>query len=277
MKIAFYTSDKKREQDLALAFKAGALLHGHTVDILPSSAREYDYDYACMVGVKSGDLFHNMKKRGVIPIIFDKGYSRHKRDGWCEYWRASVGAHNPTLTTLTKFEYPSDRFEAMGLEVKPWRDTGNHILICGSSEKYHSFYGTHHPTTYAKKLVARIKEYSNRPIIYRPKPSWKGATPLAGTIYSDSKQPLAEVLRDCHCVVTHGSNASFEAALLGIPSVIVGEAVMRPCSSISLHDIEHPYLGDRDPVFNALGYHQWTNEELASGEAFETIDRWVNG
>lgn len=275
MRIAFYASDKKREQDLAKAFKSGAELHGHTVDILRLDQRDYTYDFACMVGVKSAVLWKDMYQSGVIPIIFDKGYSRHKRGGWCEFWRIAVGAHNPTLTTLTKFEYPSDRFEAMSLEVKPWRETGNHILICGSSEKYHDFYGLHHPTTFAKKLVARIKEYSKRPIIYRPKPSWKGATPLEGTIFSDSKQPLSEVLKDCHCVVTHGSNASFEAALMGIPSVIVGEAVMRPCSSISLHDIEHPYLGDREPVFNALGYHQWTNSELASGEAFETIDRWL--
>lgn len=275
MKFIFYASDKPREQDLAKAFQTGAILHGHECHIRRLTDGLEPCDWAMMVGVKSARLWQECLKAGIKPAMADKGYSRHKRGGWCEYWRISFGAHNPTLTTLTKCGYPSDRFDSLGFDVKPWRESGNHILICGSSEKYHSFYGLDHPNRWAKRVVARIREHSGRPIIYRPKPSWKGAEPIEGTIFSDSKQALSEVLTDCHCVVTHGSNASFEAALFGIPSVVLGEAVMRPESSISLKDIEHPYMGNRQRIFNAVAYHQWTNAELANGEAFKTIEEWM--
>ena len=86
--------------------------------------------------------------------------------------------------------------------------------------------------------------------------------------------PLLQDFTDCHAVVTHGSNTCYEAALFGLPSVVLGDGVMVGVSSTSLEDVERPRLGERQPVFNALAYHQWTLKELSRGHAFGSMRHW---
>ena len=275
MKIVFYASNKPRELKLAKAFAAGAKKHKHCVEVRALNDIVLDADLSCMVGVKSISLWHFLAQHGMRTMMFDKGYSRHRRDGCWEYWRISLGAHHPTATTLENHPYPSDRLERMKLKFEPWRTSGDHILIAGSSEKYHKFYGMGNPNQYAEDLVKTLRLYTDREIVYRPKPSWRGAHHIEGAIYSHAKQSLASVLDNCHAVVTHGSNACFEAAVMGIPSIVLGDAVMKPISSTKLKHIERVRLGHRSPIFTALAYHQWTLSEFTSGLAFKTIGKWL--
>lgn len=275
MKIVFYASDKPRELALAKAFAAGAKKHKHRVEVRTLGDISLDADLSCMVGVKSIGLWNHLNQHGKQTLMFDKGYSRHRKGGCWEYWRVSLGAHHPTETTLTGLTYPSDRFDGAGWKLERWGSGGDHILLAGSSEKYHNFYGLCDPNAYAENVVATLRQYTDRQVIYRPKPSWRGALPIDGASFSPCKQSLAEVLRNCYAVVTHGSNACFEAALNGIPSIILGNAVMRPISSTKLKHIERVRRGNRAPIFNALAYHQWTLTEFTSGIAFTTIGTWL--
>ncbi len=275
MRIIFYTSNKMREKKLAKAFKVGAAVHGYTVEVRRNSDITTECDLACMVGVKSRKLWSTLRGHGVNTIMFDKGYNRHKKDGCWEYWRIAYNAHGPTDHTLNNRYYSNDRFKKTGFLVKPWREKGKHILIAGSSAKYHNFFDLIEPTAFANSLVNRLRVLTDRPIIYRPKPSWRGAEEIEHTTYSWSKQPLIDILEDCHAVVTHGSNTCFDAALAGVPSIIIGDGVTRSISSTRLSDIENPKLGSRERLFNALGYHQWSLAEFYSGEAFKTIGKWL--
>jgi hypothetical protein len=276
LKIVFFASNKRREVHLAKAFLAGAKSHGVKVERRDTNdiPKETDYQYACMVGVKSARLWTELKRRGVTPIMFDKGYSRRRYGIAWQYWRVSVGTHHPAASL--RQVYPSDRFFSLGFNVSPgWKRNGSHILLAGSSAKYHKFYNMADPTAYAKDVVKQIRRYSDRPIIYRPKPSWSGAVTIKGTKFSHDGTPLIEDLRNAHCVVTHGSNACFDAAVTGIPSIVLGDGVMRSISSHTVSAIEDPKRGERMPLFFALAYHQWTLEEMQSGEAFETIKDWL--
>lgn len=278
MKIVFHASSKDREQTLAEAFCAGAALHGHEAVIAPltDDHAPVECDLACMVGVKSKRLYEACKAAGQHVLMHDKGYVRHRHGGAWEYWRVSLDAHHPTQTTLMRAKMPSDRFERLGLELKPWRRRGMHVLFIGSSEKYHDFYDLPHPTRYAKSVIAQIAAVTDRPIIYRPKPSWRAAVPVKGSFYSDSKQPLQEVLTNAYCIVTHGSNACFEATLAGVPSIILGDAIAAPIAATSLDQINVLPMGKRLQWLYNLSYHQWTEAEMASGEAWQTIGGWLN-
>lgn len=276
MKIIFYTSQKMREKKLARAFANGAKIHGHEIEIRRNNDLIFEGDLACMVGVKSASIWQTLRKAGINAMLFDKGYSRHKKEGCWEYWRVSLNAHSPTETTLMKYSYPSDRFINSGFRLRDWRRRGKHILFAGSSAKYHKFFELPHPTEYAKTIVDHLRIFTDRKIIYRPKPSWREATKISDTLYSPSKQSLQEVLAGCHTVVTHGSNTCFESTLAGVPCIILGPGVVGPISSRHISDIENPKCGDREKLFNALFYHQWSLAEFYSGQAFETINRWFD-
>lgn len=278
MRICFFASEKPRERELAAAFISGLGWHGdagvvRALDGGPQVAR--GFDAVAMVGVKSADLFAANRAAGIHTIMLDKGYLRDRIEGtrkW-KYWRVAVNAHHPTRYLMTT-RRPHDRLARLRLEVAPWRTKGDHILIAGSSAKYHAFYGLPEPTGYAKALVAEIRKLTDRPLIYRPKPSWKEATEIAGTTYSPPKQRLEEVLAGARAVVTHGSNACFEAVLAGVPCVVLGEAVAMPISSTTLGAIEKPRKATKNQRLQwlaNLAYQQWTLDEFGSGAAWSVI------
>lgn len=274
MRLRFFASNKPRERNLAAAVVAGAAKHRVKAAVHELSATPdlKGTDIACMVGVKSKRLFEACLVAGVTPILFDKGYCRERRAGgrvW-EYWRISVGSHHPTAS-IARLRMPEDRWKSLKLEPKPWRRTGFQLVIAGSSAKYHDFYGLPDPTAWATDVVAQIRKQTDRPIIYRPKPSWDGAVPIPDTHFSGPNDNLAAALANAWVMITHGSNASFEAAMLGIPSIVLGNGIAKPISSTSLDDLAHPALAKRGGWLSNLAYFQWTEAEFESGKAWEFI------
>ncbi len=274
--IVFFASDKEREQVLARAFIEGVFRKGDEGMIIARGAfngSAAKCDAVGFFGVKSLRMFDAHRAAGVHTLMFDKGYVRRARRGGLgtEYTRVAVDGHHPDLSRKW---YPPDRLERLGLTPARWRKAGRHIVIVGSSAKYHKFYGLPDPTDYAQALVRDIRRHTDRPIVYRPKPSWREAQPVDGAGYSQAGEPLARVLSDAWAVVTHGSNACFEAILSGIPCIVLGQAIARPISSTALCDIEAPRLAsdqDRRQWLANLAYHQWTFPEFKSGRAWAVI------
>lgn len=278
LRVHFFKSDKSREWLLADAVLGGAARHG-CITTSSSLGQDYDpstYDVACFVGVKSRELYRQHHDAGVHCVYFDKGYTRGKSHspvgGW-EFWRVSINGHHPTKR-LAALEMPTDRFDALGLDIRKWNTSGSHILIAGSSAKYHAFYGLKDPTTFARDCVREIRGITERPIWYRPKPSWRDAHPIIKTRYSKPPETIVQALGDAWAMVTHGSNACFEAMVLGIPSIVLGDAVARPISSTAIADIRSPRLAtdtERRQLLANIAYHQWTLAEFSSGAAWEFI------
>lgn len=281
MRVVFHASDKPRERLLADAFLAGAKYHGDDGRVIPLSSDKSaipECEVAVMVGVKSRELYQSYWNAGTHVVYLDKGYSRHGAEGpipiW-EYWRVSVDDHHPTAY-LMNVKRPPDRWKRLGLKVYPWRDreSARHIVFAGSSAKYHAFYGLKDPTAYAKQVIKALAPLG-REIIYRPKPSWKEAVEIKGSTFNKAKEAsIYDVLEGAYCLVTHGSNAVFEAMLMGIPSVVLGNAVARPISSTTLEEARKPRCASdelRYQLLYNLAYMQWTMEEFASGEAWATI------
>lgn len=285
MKITFWHSDKPRERLLADAFATGARAHGDTVELRPLEPEPVvaDCDLACMVGVKSRELFRAHFNAGAHVLYFDKGYTRHAAASpvklW-EYWRVALDSHQPTDGLMAK-NMLDGRWQRLDLVFQPWRKAGpGHIVIAGSSAKYHEFYGLKEPTAWARKLVAALREETKREIVYRPKPSWKDAVPIEGTRFSPGSESIEDVLRGAWCVVTHGSNACFEAVLNGIPCIITGNGVARDISSTALAEVEAPRLASYQERLQwgaNLAYWQWTMPEMASGEAWQFLRPRVFG
>lgn len=280
MKVRFIHSDKRRERDLAASFIEGVRRGGNEAEAVPLSATPdlRGCDVACMVGVKSARLFHRCREANVVPIIWDKGYCRERAAGsrvW-NYWRVSIAAHHPTQFLTGKGD--KNRFAALGIQAERWRSFGFQIVIAGSSQKYHDFYGLPDPTTWAQGVVEELRRHTDRPIIYRPKPSWHEAVAIRGTHFSNPTENINHVLKNAWALVTHGSNACFEAALAGIPSIVLGNAVARPISSTSLADINDPLLHeDRGRWLNQLCQWQWTEEEMRRGSAWKFLRPTVEG
>jgi hypothetical protein len=274
--ITFYINEKERERDLAEAFLAempGRIVRKEADVIEPGTS------VACMVGVKSRKLWGAHREAGIPCIMFDKGYDRSRGPNrvW-EFWRIAVNAHHPT-EFLTTARMPPDRSRQMGMLAKRWRAKGSHILLAGSSAKYHEFYGLPHPTEWAEMTIEKMRQFTDREIIYRPKPSWREATKIAGATYSKPGRAGIDVdLADAWALVTHGSNACYEAIQWGVPCIILGNGVAKPISSSRLEVIERPLLARSRSVnqwLANLAYCQWTLAELTRGEAGPVVRKML--
>lgn len=280
MRVRFFASDKPRERALARNFAAGARRHRVEVSVEPLSRYPVlnDIDAACMVGVKSAKLFRECERCGVVPIMFDKGYVRDRLPDarvW-QFWRVAVGAHHPTRY-LSGRKLSAERWQALGLDIEPWRNFADIVLIAGSSEKYHNFYGLEHPTEWARKVVEQLRSMTNKRIVYRPKPSWHDAKPIRGAEFSGPTDKLGPILENAWAVVTHGSNLCFEAALRGVPSIVLGDGVAAPISSTRLAEIANPKLGKREQWLANLAHWQWTEDEMADGLMWKFLEPYVEG
>lgn len=285
MKVVFLSSDKARERILADAFLTGLRKHGDIGEmrmLTPEPTVQEDADVVAMCGVKANERFHAHSRAGIHTLMLDKGYTRHSVSGdiraW-EYWRVAVDHHHPTHY-LMRTARPADRLDRLGLELKPWRKSGGHILLAGSSAKYHAFYSLKDPTQWAHKMIRRLQRLApGREIVYRPKTSWKDAEAVEGATFQQGGA-IEDALKDAHALVTHGSNACFEAILNGVPCLILGDAVARPISTTVEEEIEQLRMvsdAERMQWLANLAYQQWTLREMSTGLAWEHIRPVIYG
>ena len=272
MRVAILASPKTWEVEWSNALASGIDTHGDTAAIYFDGRPDADsVDAVAFVGVKGKEGFDHYRAKGVTTLLFDKGYNREKQGGMPKYWRVAINAHS--CTDLIDHAAPHDRIHTLGVELHPWRDSGDHILYAGSSAKYHAFQGLPSPERYAFEVFDELSRHTDRAIHYRPKPSYRDAEPVSNALF-DRRGAMHDAMKGVHAVVTHGSNACFEAVCAGIPCIVLGPGVARPISSTSLDEIERLRMAseaDRVNWLAGLSYWQWTLGEMASGEAWQYV------
>lgn len=251
---------------------AGAKALGLPHDLL--SSRSYrnrpEHDVAIFYGLANGlrvvfDQYKAFRK----AVYIDLGYwKRHKRSRWDGNHKLALNSRHATAYFQARPK-PSDRFEASGLTVRPWRDGGNHILVAGMSAKAAACERLG-AEVWERRTVAELRKITKRPIIYRPKPNWDGARPIPGSTFGKG-QSLEEALHDCHAVVTHHSNVAVDALLAGIPC-ICPEGVASALSGHALTQIESPPMPDgREQWAYDLAYTQYSVDEMRGGAALRYL------
>lgn len=159
--------------------------------------------------------------------------------------------------------YPDDRFRVHGVEIKPWQQ-GEHVLIAGMGNKAAWFEGFA-TEQWERGVIEQLQRVTRRPIVYRPKPSWKEAKPIHGVEYSQPAAPIEQALKNAWAVVTHHSNVAVDAILSGVPA-FCWHGVAREMSSQDLSDIDRPYRPENRHAWAAdIAYTQWNVNEIAQG------------
>lgn len=264
----------KMEYRCAEHFKRGTQLKRpqHEVVFDADIADPSQYDIVCMFGVKKRELIFKCIETGTRFFYFDKSYNRNKT-----WWKISVCNHHPTKY-LSRLRKPRDRRDMQGWRCAQWRPytEKGHILIAGSSAKYHLLYKLDDPTSYWTMIIKELRTITERKILYRPKKSWQDATPIEGSEFSKAEF-IEDDLKGAHCMITHGSNSCFEALLEGIPAIVLGNGITEPISSASITEttIRDPHKctdAAKDLILNNLAYFQWHLNEIEGGQMWDTLD-----
>lgn len=262
MRTNFYTSADIVHRRIIEAMFVGCPTEKYLCPMLYEPA-----DLACVFGVyKSkvsvsyprGLVIREHQSNGNKVIICETGYLK-RGDGEGHYYAVGLDGLNGRADFKNK-SMPSDRFDELQIELKPWRTTGSHVLICGqvpwdASVDHIDF------KEWQRESVRTLKKLTDRPLVFRQHPAIDG-----------SKKPLQEDLKDCWAVVTFNSNSAVEAAISGIPVFVADEGSMAgPIANWNLEDIENPKTPDRHQWACDLSYSQWTPAEMKEGKTWKHL------
>lgn len=255
---------------LAEAVRSGAARHGDQVEIEHGFSEVRDGGLVLFgIGGESREIMdaYLAFKR---PIVFwDKGYSRG------EWFRVSVNSFQP-IDYFQDVPRPPDRFDALALEPQPYAVRGDAILLDGASNKFCLWQGLGNWIGWGQSVVDCIRLYTDRPIIYRPRPSHNLALdpPLIRGAQISDLGPLSDDLAKAALVVSYGGNIGFDCALAGVPHFALGDSIARPISETDILRVGEPFIPDpvaRRQWLADVAYCQWRIEEIESGHAWGEI------
>lgn len=235
-------------------FLGGLRRLGYNRDPLPKSRPEPG-DLLLMWNRRSVDATYakNFEHAGGTVIVAENGYI-NGRDGEKRYALA-LGHHNGAGRWRVG---GPERFEALRLELAPWRMSGDHVLVLpqrGIGEG-----GVAMPMQWGHRMFVDLQRTLARPVRLRRHP---------GDL--KKSEPYVD-LQNAHCAVTWGSGAGIKALAVGIPVFHafprwIGAGAASPLDGA---DLERPFMDDdaRLTMFRRLAWAQFTMREIVSGDAF---------
>lgn len=169
----------------------------------------------------------------------------------------------------------------LGITLQPWRNKGNHILICTQRNGGWSMKGMT-VADWLNQTVSRIRQFSDRPIVVRAHPGDKksGAYIAAGRGYKISTaQTIMDDFHKAWAVVTYNSSPGVAATIQGIP-IFVTDPVPEysqafPVANLDLASIETPDVWDRQTWIERLAMCHWHRDELSSGAAWRHMRQFT--
>lgn len=195
---------------------------------------------------------------GAAVIVAENGYLGADQTG-NQFYALSLKGHNGSgRTPIGSLE----RFERLGIALKPWRTEGRHILV--RSQRGIGVPGQASPQNWHNNAVARLSRLTPRPLEILPHPKLRQGGPVR----------LKDKFRDCWAVVTWASAIAGRALVAGLPvfidaphSIVEAACNRFPTSS---QEIEFPKCDDgaRLAALARLAWGQWSLAELRSGEPF---------
>lgn len=242
----YVQSGKPIERELA-----NALLPKCKIEMQPCEPTGISVWY----GVTQGflPLWQKVLREKNSYVYIDNGYFQSKWHGG-SYYKVTRDA----MQHLGYGAYPSKRWDALDIPIKPWRRTGEHVLLACQTD----FWYRRHGTTFAdwvRTTTEELRKYTRRPIVVRHKPV-KGVR----------EPPISEAFENCWAVVTHTSNVAVDAVVAGVPVIALAECAASCMGRPDAMFIESLLYPDDELRYTwacNLAANQWTVDEVRAGAA----------
>ena len=186
-------------------------------------------------------LADRFEAQGGTVLIAENAYVKGRHDGG-DYYALSIHGHNGSGW------FPvggPERWNDLGVELKPWRQSGDYILI--APNRHFGMRGTVMPANWAAETAKSMGAVQSLPVRIRPHPG--NAKPAV---------PLEDDLARADTVVVWSSSVGVRALIEGIK--VLCKAPYWICK-------DWETLG-REQALQRLAWGQWTVTEIASGKPF---------
>lgn len=169
------------------------------------------------------------------------------------------------------------------MDLKPWRNNGNHILMCLQRPMGWSMRGRN-LMQWLDETFSRIRQYSDRPIVVRWHPGdWKNFPTGVdfgsyNVVMSPQDRHITQDLVNCWALVCHNSTPSSVAVIEGVPAFITDQPGYCQAGDVANTDfnlLENPIMPDREAWIRKLAQCHWSFDDLRSGRQWAHMRQWV--
>ena len=245
------------------------------------------YDNTCDVAViwsvlwqgrmeKNKKVWEHFRSQGKPVVVLEVGGLRRNHT-----WKMAINGINRDADFANQI-YDDKRWQLFDLELKPWQQTGNVIVICGQHHNSEQWKGLPKLNSWVEQQIKIIRKYCDKPIVVRPHPR----NPFN---FDEKKYPhvrvnlpkrdhstyddtdFKKILRSTWAVVNHSSNPAIEAVINGIPVFVSESSLCHDVGNTNVADILHPAMPARQNWANRLAYCEWTTEEIGQGLPWKRI------
>lgn len=232
-------------------------------------------------------VIDQQKNRGKHTLVVDSNLFLYADPGNTKtYLRYSFDGVFPTTGFYFDKEVDSTRWSkissALNLQMKPWRQTGNHVLICLQRNGGWSMGGLS-TIDWLNKTILKIKSYTNRPIVVRAHP---GDKKILGILTINHKnvtlsknENLLSDFQNAWCTITYNSSPGVASIIEGIPAFVTDPEPRHSqafeVANTDIANIENPLMPDRQQWIEKLCMSHWSFNELKSGECWTHIRKFV--
>lgn len=178
----------------------------------------------------------------------------------------------------------------IGISLKPWRTTGDHILVCLQRNGGWSMQGVNNQE-WAVNTVKELRKYTDRKIVLRTHPGDGKARFYLNKNNKDYKlqeidndveislniKSFLEDLKNAHAVVVHNSSPAIGASIEGVPVFLTDpiSSQAREVANTDLSQIESPKEFDRQTWVERISMFHWNFEDLKSGKCWRHMRNYV--
>lgn len=206
------------------------------------------------------------ERAGAAVLVVENGYLGHHYNDYAKAYTAdgeqlyslALNNHNGAGQWWTGGR---TRWRCQGIELKPWRETGEHVLVLAA--RGIGPVGVAQPRDWPQRAVERLRVMTKRPVRLRAHPGNKPA-----------KKPLEADLEDAWCAVTWGSGAALKAICAGVPVFYdFTRWIGRHCADTLNRGVETPLRSEelREYMLDRLAWAQHRVSEIATGEPFRRL------
>jgi len=190
--------------------------------------------------------------RGGTVLVCENGYIGKDKEGR-QFYAISAHGHNGSGW----FPQCAGRFEKLEIDLKPWREGGEHVLVCGQRGIGSKTMAS--PVNWHEKAAKRIQKLVERQIKIRPHP---GKDP--------PKTPVEDDLRGAFACAIWSSSSGVKALVNGIPVAFDAPYFIAEDCAVKLEQIAHPICDDakRIKAMEKMASAQWSVDEIQSGKPF---------
>ena len=220
-------------------------------------------------------------------IIIDSNLFNYKNKNHpIQYFRYSIDGVFPTTGNYFLDNPDPARWQQisrdLGITLKDWRTSGNHILICTQRNGGWSMKGLN-VLDWLEQTVSKIKKHTDRPIVVRGHPGDKTASTYLKSkpnLYTVStNEHILDDLKNAWAVVTYNSSPGVAASIEGIPVFItdpdprVSQAYA--VGNYDLSKLENPDVRERQLWIEQLAMCHWHYGELKNGSAWSHMGKYI--